>query len=316
MESEIAKLQDRVAALEAALAEITVRKRCDYGRRAMRAALLCGIVAVIALGITHALRISAASAPQSASKVPAPFEVVDDKGRTLFKIQMSASGAGLGIFYDDAGQEVAIIGHARGSDQPTIRVMDKGIDKVGIGISKGDGLIQVGNDVDSRLQLVSGEDASVSVLNAAGQVAARVFKTKGGYGAMDINKSGKVRVELGISGAGDAGLLTLYSNTTQARTVLHGDYGIRQTSAQGQPAFQAGVDDSGLGYAMAANRAGAFVSKISSDGSGGRVEVSAGGDIMVLMGIKENGKGDVCASGAPGKQVCLSGLAIKSLIPY
>lgn len=136
-----------------------------------------GMVAA-GLVITVAGAIKATSTIQGPSRVVAPFEVVDGKGRTLFKIQMSASGAGLGIFHDDAGQEVAIIGHSTGSQQPTIRVMDKGIDKAGIGISKGDGIIQVGNDVDSRIQLVSGEDASVSVLNASGQVAARVFKSK------------------------------------------------------------------------------------------------------------------------------------------
>jgi len=231
---------------------------------------------------------------------------------------MSASGAGLAVFYDDAGEEVAIIGHATGSNQPTIRIMDKGIDKVGIGTSKGDGLIQVGNDVQSRVQLVGGEDASVSVMNAAGQQAARVFKTKSGSGAMDINTSGKTRVELGISGAGDAGLIKLYSNTTQAQTILHGDAGLQQRNASGQPVLQLGVDDNGQGYARTANRAGTYVSKISvaSDGSGGRVEVSQGGDVKVLMGVLENGKGDVCANGDPGKQVCMSGLAVKSLIRY
>jgi len=44
------------------------------------------------------------------------------------------------------------------------------------------------------------------------------------------------------------------------------------------------------------------LSKISvaTDGSSGRVEVSAGGEVKALMGIKLNGKGDVCANGEKG----------------
>ena len=55
---------------------------------------------------------------------------------------------------------------------------------------------------------------------------------------------------------------------------------------------------------------------VATDGPSGRVEVSSGGDIKVLMGVLEGGKGDVCAHGDPGKQVCMSGLAVKSLIRY
>src|SRR2546426_2580693 len=135
--------------------------------------------------------------------------------------------------------------------------------------------------------------------------AAEIFATSTGEGAMDINKGGKARIELGISKAGEAGLIQLYSNTTKAQTILHGDVGIQQKNAQGNPVFQAGADDHDNGYAMAANRAGNFLSKISveSDGSSGRVEVSAGGEVKVLMGVLGNGKGDVCATGDPGKQV-------------
>jgi hypothetical protein len=46
------------------------------------------------------------------------------------------------------------------------------------------------------------------------------------------------------------------------------------------------------------------------------VEVSAGSEVKVLMGVLDNGKGDVCANGAAGKQACMSGLAIKALMPY
>ncbi len=296
MDRELVQLQERVAELEAALARRS-------GGFAAVGILGAGIVAV---GLVATL------AAQGPSKVVAPFEVVDSRGRTIFKIQMSASGAGLGIFFDDKGQEVAIIGHASGSELPTIRVMDKGIDKVGLGISKGDGLVQVGNDVDDRIQIVSGVDAKVSIMNKSGQVAASVFKTAGGDGAMDINTGGKIRVALGISGAGEAGLLTLFSNTTKAQTVLHGDAGLQHKNAQGLPVAQLSVDDNGHGSVMVASRMGTFMSKLSiaTDGSSGRVEVSAGGEVKALMGILSNGKGDVCANGDKGS-ACLSQVNLK-----
>ena len=55
---------------------------------------------------------------------------------------------------------------------------------------------------------------------------------------------------------------------------------------------------------------------VAGDGSGGRISVSVPNEIRVLMGILENGKGDVCANGAPGRQACLSGLAVKTLTPF
>jgi len=318
MKDELTNLRQRVADLETTLAAMAVKQQPQHRRFFPTVVFSAAVVCALVIGLCFSSSGTATAVMQGPSRVVAPFEVVDGKGRTLFKIQMSASGAGLGIFYDDAGQEVAIIGHANGSQQPTIRVMDKGIDKVGIGISKGDGLIQVGNDVDSKVQLVSGENADVHISTAEGQLVTRMFKTKSGDGAMDINKGGKPRVELGIAEKGDCGIITLYSNTTQARTILLGDYGMRQTSAQGQPAFQAGVDDRGVGYAMAAGRSGKFLSRLTTDDNGmtGRVEVMGSDEIKVLMGVKENDKGDICATGAPGKQVCLSILAAKSLIPY
>jgi hypothetical protein len=78
------------------------------------------------------------------------------------------------------------------------------------------------------------------------------------------------------------------------------------------------VDDNSNGYVMAANRGGTFLSKlgVASNGSSGRVEISGGGEVKVLMGMLDNGKGDLCATGSPGKQICMSGLAVKTLTPY
>src|SRR6266571_3492841 len=162
------------------------------------------------------------------------------------------------------------------------------------------------------------EGGHVLLFTSDGTPAAELLATKDGNGQIKVNRGGATRIQLGISKVGDAGNIVLSSNTTQAQTILHGDVGIRQTNAQGQPAFQAGVDDRGVGYAMAAGRSGKFLSRLTTDDNGmtGRVEVMGSDEVKVLMGVKENGKGDVCANGAPGKQVCFSGLAIKTLTPF
>lgn len=155
------------------------------------------------------------------------------------------------------------------------------------------------------------------VFNNTGVPAAEIRSTtQAGAGEIRIMDGGKTKVSLGSTST-EAGSIYLFSKT-QAVTIINGDAGIRQTNAQRQPVAQLGVDDNGQGYAMVANRSGTFLSKISveTDGSSGRVEVSSGGDVKALMGVLTNGKGDVCANGDPGKQVCLSGLAAKSFIRY
>jgi hypothetical protein len=178
--------------------------------------------------------------------------------------------------------------------------------------------------VDGKGQLLfsvqaedSGGGGAAFIFTNAGIPAAEMLATQSGNGQLRIMHNGATKISLGISTASDAGSILLFSNS-QAETIIHGGVGIQQKNAQGQPVAQLGADDNGQGYAMAANRAGTYLSKISvaADGSSGRVEVSQGSDIKVLMGVLENGKGDVCAHGDPGKQVCLSGLAVKSLIRY
>ena len=142
--------------------------------------------------------------------------------------------------------------------------------------------------------------------NNAGVPAAEIRSTtKAGTGEIRIMDGADTKISLGITAA-DAGSIYLFSKS-QAVTIINGGAGIRQTNAQRQPVAQLGVDDNGQGYAMVANRAGTFLSKISvaAGGSSGRVEVSSGGDIKVLMGVLENGKGDVCANGEKGS-ACLS----------
>lgn len=282
MDHELARLQKRVARLE----------------RTLRFALLGALVGVIAMAVTSS-RLSAQPPIPPPSKVTAPFDVVDGKGKTLFRVQMSASGAGLGLFFDESGQEAAIVGRAAGADKPTFQVVSKGVLQAGLGMS----------DTGGGYSVVYGKTGVPAAEMRAG--------TSGNFGVMRVMSQGATRIELGIANQTEAGSMSLFSKS-KAQTILVGDAGIRQTSSLGQPAAQFGADDNGQGYFMAANRAGSFLSKLSvaSNGSSGRVEVSAGSEVKVLMGVLDNGKGDVCASGAPGKQACMSGLAIKALMPY
>jgi hypothetical protein len=292
MDLELVSLQRRVAELEKALIHVTAQRR-----RSMSWPAIAGALLMAAAGA----RVFAQPGLPPPSKVTAPFEVVDGRGRTLFRVQMSASGAGLGLFFDDAGQEAAIVGRASGSDKPTFQVVRKGVLVAGLGTSEGGG----GGDL--------------ALYDSSGRMTTTITSRSGdsGSGLIRVMSKGVPRIEMGIANQTDSGSMSLFSKT-KAETIIVGDAGVRQTNAQGNPAAQFGVDDNSNGYFMAANPAGTFLSRLglASNGSSGRVEVSGGGEIMVLLAMRDNGKGDVCATGSPGKQVCLSGLAIKTLTPY
>src|SRR5262245_36305797 len=128
MDVELVSLQRRVTVLEKALVSISAQRR----RPAMWPALAGAMAGALVMAAAGA-RVFAQPGLPAPSKVTAPFEVVDGRGRTLFKVQMSASGAGLGLFYDDTGQEAAVIGTATGSDKPAFQVVRKGILLAGLG---------------------------------------------------------------------------------------------------------------------------------------------------------------------------------------
>jgi hypothetical protein len=290
MDSELVSLQRRVAELEKTLIQVTAPRR----RPASWPAIACALVLAAA-----GARVFAQPPLPPPSKVTAPFEVVDGRGRPLFRVQMSASGAGLGLFYDDAGQETAIVGRATGSEKPEFQVLRKGVLVAGLGAWENGG---------GHLSIYDGTGVLEATVGAA---------PSAGAGVMRVFSKGAPRIELGVANVTDAGSMSLYSKS-KAETIIVGNAGVRQTNAQGNPAAQFGVDDNNNGYVMAANPAGTFLSRLglASNGSSGRVEVSAGGEVMVLLAMRDNGKGDVCATGSPGKQVCLSGLAIKTLTPF
>jgi hypothetical protein len=285
MEAELVALRRRLEALERA-----------RGRSWMAPAV---VFAAVLIAIVAGARVSAQPGI-TPSKVTAPFEVVDTRGRTLFKVQMSASGAGLAVFYDDTGAETAIVGRATGSEKPEFQVVRKGVLVAGLGAWEQSG------------------GGTVALYDRTGVLQASLGTSPSGdAGLVRVLTKGTKRIELGVATGSDSGSMSVYGKG-KAETIIIGDAGIRQTNAQGLPAAQFGVDDHNNGYVMAANPGGTFVSRLGAadDGSSGRVEVMGVGEIKVLMGVLQNGKGDVCANGSPGKQVCLSGLALKTLTPY
>jgi len=244
MDNELMELRRRVAALEAATAAAARRGRAVWATAAGAA------LVVLAATVTLAQAAGAPPPLPNPSRVPAPFEVVDGKGRAIFRVQMSASGDGAAILYDDAGSECAIIGHS--PQKPLFQVW----------------------------------------------------------------KNGVLRGGMGYSGAGN-GLLVL-DGPGQSSTQVVGGGGFYLNNAEGQDVATIAFDAGSNGFAQVMNRAGAVMSEmaVAGTGSSGRVSVSVPGEIRVLMGVLENGKGDVCANGAGGRQACLSGLAAKALTPY
>lgn len=317
MESELVNLQQRVAELEEALAAVAAHQRPSRSRwRTALVSMFCAGIVAIGLAVALARPASATLTDQGPSKVVAPFQVVDSAGRVLFNVESQPAGGVIGIFNTKGDRVIELLAGPEGSS--SIGLIDKGIRKVHLVLDgQAGGTVIVGGD-ETTTHIVEDGVKVMSPGKAGTNPVVGLGLSEDGQGTLQIfNSAGKLAVELGIAKTNNAGLAKLFSST-QAQMILNGEVGIRQTNAQGQPVFQAGVDDNGQGYAMAANKAGAYVSKISvaADGSSGRVEVSSGGEVKGLMGVLQNGKGDVCASGDPGKQVCLSGLAAKSFIPY
>jgi hypothetical protein len=160
-----------------------------------------------------------------------------------------------------------------------------------------------------------GGGGNATIWATSGVPATVIRATPAGNGELKIMSGELPKISLGVL-TSSAGSIYLFSNTP-ARTIINGDAGIRQTNAQGQPVAQLYVDENGQGSFLALNRAGVGMSKLSvaADGSSGLVEVSQGGEIKATMGVKEGGKGDLCVEGRKGL-ICLSGVAIKSLIPW
>jgi hypothetical protein len=140
---------------------------------------------------------------------------------------------------------------------------------------------------------------------------------KPGTPAIQLLKNGIFKGGMGVAQGGNA-LLELLGTSEKQRVLVVGSQGLTVTNNLGNDAASIGVDVQNQGYALVKNRAGAEMAAlaVAGDSSGGRVTVSKPGAVTVLMGILDSGKGDVCANGAPPRQVCMSGLAVKTLTPY
>lgn len=229
MQAELIALRRRVVQLEAAVIVLVVT------------------AVVIASGAGSGTTVAAQGG--GPSKVVAPFQVVDGKGRQLFSVQANEDGGGVMYVFDAGGDVDAAVGSGKGV--AAFRAISKGNARLSMGVSqKGDGLIRLAGPASRYIQL---ESEGVFVANDAGQTVVRL-----------------------------------------------------------------GIDGSGHGHVNVLNRAGQEMASLAADpsGGGGRVSVSTQSAIVGLMGTLVNGKGEVCVNGAPGKQVCMTGLALKTFTPF
>ena len=134
-----------------------------------------------------------------------------------------------------------------------------------------------------------------------------------GTGIFRAFKGANTPVSIGISQSGNG--LVEVQGSPQHRVLINGQE-VNVAGELGKTIAQMGADTSGQGYVMVRNKAGDEMATMSSDGIGGGMYVSNATGIRARMGVKDNGKGDFCALGAPDKGACFSLLAVKTMTPY
>jgi hypothetical protein len=132
---------------------------------------------------------------------------------------------------------------------------------------------------------------------------------------MTIFGAGVARSTIGVS-ADDAGLLRLDSARGNS-VLLHGIGAVKTLNHVGREIVDLGADDHGNGIVDVRHSSGVGGVRldVSETGAGNLKIHNPGFEIMAQMGLKEEGRGDVCVMGRKGL-ICLSGIAAKSLIPW
>jgi hypothetical protein len=88
-------------------------------------------------------------------------------------------------------------------------------------------------------------------------------------------------------------------------------------NSDGKSVAELGTDEGGSGILDVRHKSGngGVRLEVAPDGTGAMKIHSPPFEIKAQMGVKEGGKGDVCVMGGKGN-ICLSGIAIKSFIPW
>jgi hypothetical protein len=154
----------------------------------------------------------------------------------------------------------------------------------------------------------------LEVNETSGKPAAKIDAV-GGPGKMTIFGAGVAKSTIGVS-ADDAGLLRLDSARGNS-VLLHGIGAVKTLNHVGREVVDIGADDHGNGIVDVRHSSGVGGVRldVSETGAGNLKIHNPSFEIMAQIGLKEEGRGDMCVMGRKGL-ICLSGIAAKSLIPW
>jgi len=302
VDNEILNLQKRVAQLEAALAAMS-QERCRHRfyRRAGLTMLVCAVIGAVAFAFTFS------ATAQGPSKVTAPFQVVDNHGKVLFSVSVTAAG------------------------NPVAGIMRDGQIKAGLGVSQvGDGLIRAFSASDKAEADLSG-DIGLYLMNRDGHAIAafgidesthagtaflsdeqgsRILElgraTASDKPDIQILRGGNLKLGIGTSKDND-GYMVLSGGKNKTNVVLQGTGLLQADNGSGKTVITLGVNGFGGGGLHLRNSSGTDVAGIFSEqGQTGIAQLfDNGGKVKLTLGtLTETRQGDVCAYGDKGS-VCL-----------
>jgi hypothetical protein len=272
---------------------------------------------------------------RSASRVRAPFEVVDDAGKGILRVEMQPDGVGLIALADPTGEDNAVLLNGHGA----VEVFADGNLVAGLRSEKdGRGLVFVMNEQTRVAELTSNpEDRAVGLLSindAGGDAAAIVegsgyiavlesserlasISNVGGRGSVDVvNTSGETLAtlsenfkgsgELSISGA-DGPVLrvaeTLLASGTSGITIAGNGtsgYVVDVYGKSKQKVVSIGEATVGGGALAAYNAAGNIGAILSGTG---QVHVADKGGVTLATMVAENGEGAFSVRNQGGETV-------------
>ena len=308
---------------------MALRARVEVLERMIRVAAVA-MVSMIILGLPTAIR---AVGP---TQVTAPFTVVDDHGRVLLKVEAQPGRGASASFYNEAGRTVLRVGGSPTGCCGWIGVYsdDDAKPKAQLAVQKDNtGVVRLAGDGDDFSQVngkgfvVRRGSNNLAALSASpdggflrlrdhnNSVIGEFTSMNGGAGKITIFGKGAQRTTLGVA-ADDAGLIRLDS-IKDSFVILHGNGAIRTVNSSGKAVTELGTDEGGSGILDVRHKSGdgGVRLEVAPDGTGAMKIHSPPFEVKAQMGVKEGGKGDVCVMGGKGN-ICLSGIAIKSFIPW
>jgi hypothetical protein len=208
--------------------------------------------------------------PGTATRIRAPFEVVDAAGNVILQVtQGEPKGASVAIWTRGSGKGAALTFEKNGQE----------IAGLGVG-DKGDGELTISDAAGTIRADILGS-GFLSIRDKSGSPVAGILETEKGYGRF-------------VVGHGQATLATLEEDENGGSLLIH--------DASGDVVAEVGVDDDGAGGVSILDKDTELAAlRPSSDGDGGEVIVANGeGKHLVTLGPSKSGAGVVSVSSAEG----------------